>query len=144
MRPSLKQAAEDNRISNHTAYSRDHEYYPYRSHGQVFRAVYGLAFSIFLIFFTGWQSFAKPFDRNEFVASYISVCPSCRCPLPLLSANRARTDHRLFRPHRRLPRQVGRLESAQVEKVGVDAAGAAAAHGRRSWAPEGPACLPES
>ena len=31
-----------------------------------------------------------------------------------------------------------------MEKVGVDAAGAAAAHGRRSWASEGPACLPES
>ena len=80
MRSSLKRATEDNRISNHTAYDRDHEYYPYRSHGQVFRAIYGLAFSIFLIFFTGWQSFAKPFDRNEFVASYISVWPSCRPP----------------------------------------------------------------
>ncbi|OCK99929.1 uncharacterized protein K441DRAFT_652205 [Cenococcum geophilum 1.58] len=69
----LKRAAEDNRISNHTAYDRDHEYYPYRSHGQVFRAIYGLAFSIFLIFFTGWQSFAKPFNRDAFVASYISI-----------------------------------------------------------------------
>ena len=31
-----------------------------------------------------------------------------------------------------------------MEKVGIDAAGAAAAHGRRSWAPEGPAGLPKS
>jgi amino acid transporter len=73
MRSSLKRAAEDNRVDNHSKYNRDHEYYPYRSHGQVFRAAYGFAFCVFLIFFTGWKSFAKPFDRNEFVASYISV-----------------------------------------------------------------------
>ncbi|OCL15268.1 hypothetical protein AOQ84DRAFT_411865 [Glonium stellatum] len=69
----IKRAANDNRIDNHSIYNRDHEYYPYRSHGQVFRAIYGFAFSVFLIFFTGWQSFVKPFDRNEFIASYISI-----------------------------------------------------------------------
>ncbi|KAK0715434.1 amino acid permease-domain-containing protein [Lasiosphaeris hirsuta] len=55
-------------------YRRSHNRrYPYHSHGQWLRALYGLVFSVLMIFFQGWRSVVPPFSASDFVASYISI-----------------------------------------------------------------------
>jgi amino acid permease len=69
----IKSAANDLTLENRAAFNRDDDLYPYRTSGQLFRAVYGVGFCFLLILFNGWQSFLTPFSSNDFIASYISV-----------------------------------------------------------------------
>jgi amino acid transporter len=56
------------------SYDRNHPRYPYKSHGQWLKALYGLVASIILILFNGVRAFlATPFDLRGFFASYIGV-----------------------------------------------------------------------
>jgi hypothetical protein len=70
---SIKAASEDPTIENRSAFNRDDEQYPYRTHGQLFRTYYGLIFCILLILFNGWRSFLVPFQAKDFIVSYIGV-----------------------------------------------------------------------
>jgi amino acid permease len=70
---SIKTASEDSTIENRSAFNRDDEQYPYRTHGQLFRTYYGLTFCILLILFNGWRSFLVPFQTKDFIVSYIGV-----------------------------------------------------------------------
>ena len=70
---SIKAASEDSTIENRSAFNRDDEQYPYRTHGQLFRTYYGLTFCILLILFNGWRSFLVPFQTKDFIVSYIGV-----------------------------------------------------------------------
>ncbi|KAK4445450.1 amino acid permease-domain-containing protein [Podospora aff. communis PSN243] len=54
-------------------YRRSAKRYPYRSHLQWIRALYGLVFCILMIIFQGWRTLIPPATINDFVASYISV-----------------------------------------------------------------------
>ncbi|KAI9893089.1 MAG: hypothetical protein M1814_000636 [Vezdaea aestivalis] len=47
--------------------------YPYKSHFQYLRALYGLIACGLLAIFNGWRSFLNPFSAADFIASYISV-----------------------------------------------------------------------
>lgn len=47
--------------------------YPFATYFQWMKAAFGLALSILLILFNGWQSFVPPFSAGDFVSSYISV-----------------------------------------------------------------------
>lgn len=67
----LKRAADDAALENRSAFNREDAQYPYRTSGQLFRAVYGFAFCVLLILFNGWQSFLHPFAVEDFIVSYI-------------------------------------------------------------------------
>jgi len=54
-------------------YKRTARQYPYRSHLQWIRALYGTIFCLLLILFQGWRTFIPPMVAGDFVASYISV-----------------------------------------------------------------------
>jgi amino acid transporter len=55
-------------------YDRDHPRYPYKSHGQWLKAVYGLTACIMLMVFNKVEAFlTKPFNTVGFVYSYIGV-----------------------------------------------------------------------
>ncbi|KAK2749385.1 hypothetical protein FQN57_006317 [Myotisia sp. PD_48] len=55
-------------------YNRNHPRYPYKSHGQWFKACYGMISCFILLIFNGVSAFLKdPFDTREFVVSYISL-----------------------------------------------------------------------
>ncbi|KAN0079641.1 Amino acid permease/ SLC12A domain containing protein [Elaphomyces granulatus] len=69
----IKAASEDPTIENRSAFNRDDEQYPYRTHGQLFRAYYGLIFCVLLILFNGWRSFLVPFQTKDFIVSYIGI-----------------------------------------------------------------------
>jgi amino acid transporter len=69
----IKEAAEDHTLENRHAYNRDDKQYPYRTHGQLFRAYYGLCFSTLFIIFNNWRVFIHPFSMADFVASYIGI-----------------------------------------------------------------------
>ncbi|KAF2180177.1 hypothetical protein K469DRAFT_639942 [Zopfia rhizophila CBS 207.26] len=69
----IKAAAEDHTLENRSAFNRDDKQYPYRTHGQLFRAYYGLLFCILLILFNNWRAFVNPFSTADFVASYIGI-----------------------------------------------------------------------
>lgn len=77
---SIKQAADDPSVENRSAFNREDEQYPYRTSGQLFRAVYGLLFCILLLIFNGWTTFLVPFQVKDFIASYISVSVAPRGP----------------------------------------------------------------
>jgi amino acid transporter len=69
----IKAAAEDHTLENRFAYNRDDKQYPYRTHGQLFRAYYGLLFCILLIIFNNWRAVVNPFSTPDFIASYVGV-----------------------------------------------------------------------
>jgi amino acid permease len=69
----IKAAAEDHTLENRHAYNRDDKQYPYRTHGQLFRAYYGLLFCILLLLFNNWRAFVPPFSTPDFIASYIGI-----------------------------------------------------------------------
>ena len=69
----IKEAANDPTLENRSAFNRDDKQYPYRTHGQLARAYYGLAFCILLIVFNNWRAFVPPFNTPDFIASYIGV-----------------------------------------------------------------------
>jgi amino acid transporter len=55
------------------AYDRNHPRYPYKSHGQWLKALYGLVACSILAVFNGVGAFIeRPFDYRKFIASYIS------------------------------------------------------------------------
>jgi len=60
-------------------YRRSAKRYPYRSHLQWIRALYGLVFCTLMIIFQGWRTLIPPATINDFVASYISVSHSANC-----------------------------------------------------------------
>lgn len=70
---TIKAAAEDHTLENRSAFNRDDKQYPYRTHGQLFRAYYGVCFCLLLILFNNWRCFVHPFSTPDFVASYIGV-----------------------------------------------------------------------
>jgi amino acid transporter len=56
------------------AYDRNHPRYPYKSHGQWLKAVYGLVTCTLLVVFNGVGAFIeRPFDYRRFIAGYISI-----------------------------------------------------------------------
>jgi amino acid permease len=55
----IKAASEDHTLENRSAFNRDDKQYPYRTHGQLFRAYYGLLFCILLILFNNWRAFVS-------------------------------------------------------------------------------------
>ncbi|PSN68423.1 hypothetical protein BS50DRAFT_492788 [Corynespora cassiicola Philippines] len=63
----IKVAADDHTLENRSAFNRDDKQYPYRTHGQLFRAYYGLIFCILLIIFNNWRAFVPPFSTPDFV-----------------------------------------------------------------------------
>ncbi|KAF1817393.1 proline-specific permease [Eremomyces bilateralis CBS 781.70] len=67
----LKRAAEDPSLENRSAFNREDPQYPYRTSGQLFRAVYGFVFCILLILLNGWQAFLSPFAVEDFIVSYV-------------------------------------------------------------------------
>ena len=69
----IKSAAGDHTLENRSAFNRDDKQYPYRTHGQLFRAWYGFIFCALLIVFNNWRAFVPPFSSPDFVASYIGV-----------------------------------------------------------------------
>lgn len=69
----IKSAAEDHNLENRSAFNRDDEQYPYRTHLQLARTYYGLVFCILIILFNGWRSFLSPFNLQDFIVSYIGV-----------------------------------------------------------------------
>jgi amino acid transporter len=55
-------------------FDRNHPRYPYKSHGQWFKAAYGGVACTILVLFNGFGTFLqRPFDRQGFVASYVGV-----------------------------------------------------------------------
>lgn len=69
----IKDAANDPTLENRSAFNRDDKQYPYRTHGQLFRAYYGLLFCILLIVFNNWRSLVHPFSIPDFLASYVGI-----------------------------------------------------------------------
>lgn len=69
----IKKAASDYGLENRAAFDRGDAQYPYRSHGQLARSYYGLAFCVLLIVFNGWRSFVTPFSTPDFIVSYIGI-----------------------------------------------------------------------
>lgn len=66
----IKSAAEDHTLENRSAFNRDDKQYPYRTHGQLFRAYYGLLFCILLILFNNWRAFVSdPCASGNFCSS---------------------------------------------------------------------------
>lgn len=60
--------------SQAACFDRSHPRYPYKSHGQWFKAAYGMVASILLVVFNGIGAFLeRPFDTRQFISSYISV-----------------------------------------------------------------------
>ncbi|KAK4184813.1 amino acid permease-domain-containing protein [Podospora australis] len=47
--------------------------YPWKTHGQWLRAVFGGFFCSLLILFYGWHTFLPPFSTGDFVATYINI-----------------------------------------------------------------------
>jgi len=47
--------------------------YPYRSHLQWLRALYGLVICVLMIVFGAWRTVIPPFSSADFVASYIAI-----------------------------------------------------------------------
>jgi amino acid transporter len=55
-------------------YDRNHPRYPYKSHGQWLKAFYGLVTCLILLLFNGVAAFLEePFDKRQFIASYLNV-----------------------------------------------------------------------
>ncbi|KAF2016583.1 hypothetical protein BU24DRAFT_409674 [Aaosphaeria arxii CBS 175.79] len=69
----IKEAAEDTTLENRAAFNRDDKQYPYRTHGQLFRAYYGFIFCVLLIIFNNWRAFVTPFSTPDFLASYVGI-----------------------------------------------------------------------
>lgn len=69
----IKVASGDHTLENRSAFNRDDKQYPYRTHGQLFRAYYGLLFCILLILFNNWRAFVHPFSLPDVIASYIGI-----------------------------------------------------------------------
>ena len=59
--------------SGGTVLNRNASDYPYKSHLQWARAVYGLVGCSLILFFAGWKSFLDPFSAANFFASYTNV-----------------------------------------------------------------------
>ncbi|PVH99630.1 hypothetical protein DM02DRAFT_656185 [Periconia macrospinosa] len=69
----IKAASNDHTLENRNAFNRDDKQYPYRTHGQLFRAYYGFLFCLLLIIFNNWRAFVNPFSMADFVASYVGI-----------------------------------------------------------------------
>ncbi len=69
-------------------YNRSARQYPYHSHLQWLRALYGLVFCILMILFSGWRVFISPMSVQDFVAEYISVS-LWAVPMSLQHANQS-------------------------------------------------------
>ncbi|KAF2274286.1 uncharacterized protein EI97DRAFT_435372 [Westerdykella ornata] len=69
----IKAAAEDHTLENRSAFNRDDKQYPYRTHGQLFRAYYGFLFCLLLIVFNNWRACVSPFSTADFVSSYVGI-----------------------------------------------------------------------
>ena len=69
----IKEAANDPTLENRNSFNRDDKQYPYRTHGQLFRAYYGFVFCVLLIVFNNWRAFVPPFNTPDFIAAYIGV-----------------------------------------------------------------------
>jgi hypothetical protein len=55
-------------------YDRDHPRYPYRSHGQWFKAMYGMIICAVILVFSGVGTFLEnPFDIRRFMVYYTPV-----------------------------------------------------------------------
>jgi amino acid transporter len=55
-------------------YNRDHPRYPYKSHGQWLKAMYGMVACVIILVFNGLGPFFRhPFDTRHFVVDYIAV-----------------------------------------------------------------------
>ncbi|KAH8716966.1 amino acid permease/ SLC12A domain-containing protein [Phaeosphaeriaceae sp. PMI808] len=80
----IKQAANDPSLENRSAFNRDDKQYPYRTHGQLFRAWYGFVFCILLILFNNWRAFYPPLSLPDIISSYVGV--SCSSPISYLEA----------------------------------------------------------
>jgi yeast amino acid transporter len=69
--------SEDDEVVVHTndgaMLNRNASDYPYKSHLQWARAVYGLVGCSLVLFFYGWKSFLAPFSAPDFFASYTNV-----------------------------------------------------------------------
>jgi len=56
------------------AYNReDDRFYPYKTHGQYLRAIYGFCGSVLFALSSGWSSFVHPMSISDFLAAYINV-----------------------------------------------------------------------
>jgi yeast amino acid transporter len=55
-------------------YDRDNELYPYKSHGQWLKALYGMVVCIIVLLFNGVGAFLeRPFDVGAFLSAYIGI-----------------------------------------------------------------------
>lgn len=60
--------------SQAASYDRDNESYPYKSHGQWFKAFYGMVTCVILLLLNGVGAFLEnPFGVTQFVSAYISA-----------------------------------------------------------------------
>lgn len=84
----IKAAADDQTLENRAAYNRDDKQYPYRTHGQLFRAYYGFIFCVLLIIFNNWRAFVTPFSTPDFIASYVGIAAF----FALVAAYHVKTD----------------------------------------------------
>jgi amino acid permease len=111
----IKLAAEDHTLESREAYNRDHEQYPYRTHGQLFRSWYGFVFCTLLVLFNGWRSFFKPFSTPDFIVSYVGVSNAPGPSLYYAHTNKHFSDRVILTPSSSLPRQNGWLEPRTLE-----------------------------
>lgn len=56
-----------------TVLNRNAGDYPYKSHLQWARAMYGFIACVLVLFFSGWKSFLTPFSPPDFFATYMNV-----------------------------------------------------------------------
>ncbi|KAK7958387.1 hypothetical protein PG988_013235 [Apiospora saccharicola] len=76
---SIKAASEgrDENIENipevRQLYDRENPQYPYKSHGQYFRAYYALFGCTALVLFNGWRTFVPPMHASDFIACYVAI-----------------------------------------------------------------------
>lgn len=122
----IKAAANDPSLENRSAFNRDDKQYPYRTHGQLFRAYYGFVFCVLLILFNNWRAFYPPFSLPDFIASYIGV--STLGPFAYLGTKPA-TDCCLLCSRRGIPHPIRWLESVEMETKCVHANTQAASQG---------------
>ncbi|KAH0565197.1 hypothetical protein GP486_001413 [Trichoglossum hirsutum] len=51
----------------------DDRFYPYKTHGQYLRAIYGICGCGLFVLFNGWRSFVPPMNIADFFSSYINI-----------------------------------------------------------------------
>jgi amino acid transporter len=116
----IKEAAQDHTLENRSAFNRDDKQYPYRTHGQLFRAYYGFIFCLLLIVFNNWQCFVRPFSTPDFISSYIGVSSLQLTSNKVTLANRTKAC-RILRSNRCISCQDRWLEPFEMATKSVDA-----------------------